>query len=75
MEKASGVEISNQNIWRYDYQRWTNRQKKKLRLDGMLGEIEFENEDFEEFMPFLILGEFLHIGSSSSFGLGKFEMF
>ncbi|MCE8429907.1 MAG: CRISPR system precrRNA processing endoribonuclease RAMP protein Cas6 [Candidatus Methanoperedens sp.] len=45
----------------------------KLKMGGFLGEITFEG-DLNEFMPFLKLGEYLHIGKGTVFGLGKYEI-
>jgi len=38
-----------------------------------VGSITFEG-DFEEFLPFLMLGEYIHVGKGTSFGLGKYEI-
>ena len=46
---------------------------KKLKMGGFLGEITFEG-DLAEFLPFLKLGEYLHIGKGTVYGLGKYEI-
>ncbi len=74
MNHAEGIEKSKDGLWRHNFNRYTNRQSKKLNLDGMLGEIQFTGGDLEKFLPFLIAGSLLHIGSASSLGLGKFKM-
>ena len=72
MDKAGEVKIIEENTWRHNSERWTNRQNRKLKLDGILGEMEFVSDNFEDFLPILIAGEILNIGSSTSFGFGKF---
>jgi len=42
-------------------------------MGGFLGEITFEGE-LTEFLPFLKLGEYLHIGKGTVYGLGKYEI-
>ena len=74
MKQAEVVEKTRDNLWRHNSTRRTNRQNKKLDLDGMLGEIEFSSDNFEDLLPFLITGELLHIGSASSLGLGKYTI-
>ncbi|TRZ89595.1 MAG: CRISPR system precrRNA processing endoribonuclease RAMP protein Cas6 [Methanosarcinales archaeon] len=59
-------------VWK-DWERYSQRQDTKLKMGGFLGEITFEG-DLAEFMPFLKLGEYLHIGKGTVFGLGKYEI-
>jgi hypothetical protein len=72
--EAESVKTISANLWRHDSQRLSNRQGEKLDLDGMLGEIELETIKNQDFLPFVIAGEFLHLGSASVFGLGKYEI-
>jgi len=44
-----------------------------MKLGGFLGNITFEG-DLKEFIPFIKLGEYIHIGKQTSFGLGKYEI-
>ena len=44
-----------------------------MKMGGFIGSITFEG-DFEKFMPFLLLGEFIHVGKGTSFGLGKYKI-
>lgn len=44
-----------------------------MKMGGFIGSITFEG-DFKEFIPFLLLGEYVHVGKGTSFGLGKYEI-
>jgi len=44
-----------------------------MKLGGFVGNITFEG-DLKEFLPFVKLGEYIHIGKQTSFGLGKYEI-
>jgi len=57
----------------HDWERYSQRQATKLKMGGFLGEITFEG-DLTEFLPFLKLGEYLHIGKGTVYGLGKYEI-
>ncbi len=57
----------------HDWERFSERQGTKLKMGGFLGEITFEG-DLAEFIPFLVLGEYLHIGKGTVLGLGKYEL-
>ncbi|MCL0035020.1 CRISPR system precrRNA processing endoribonuclease RAMP protein Cas6, partial [Dehalococcoidia bacterium] len=71
IEKAKNVRIINSNLRWYDWERYSSRQKAKMKLGGFVGNITFEG-DLAEFMPFIKLGEYLHIGKGTSFGLGEY---
>jgi hypothetical protein len=54
-------------------ERYSNRQHDKLKLGDFIGEIAYEGAGLAEFLPLLRAGELLHIGGSTSFGLGRYE--
>lgn len=57
----------------YDWERYSRRQNARLKMGGFVGEITFEGE-LAEFLPFIKLGEYLHIGKGTAYGLGKYKI-
>lgn len=74
MAKTENIRIVSENLWRHNFERWTNRRSRHEPLDGMLGEIEYGGGSLKEFLPFVVAGSILHIGNSTSFGLGQFKI-
>jgi hypothetical protein len=54
-------------------QRYSFRQEKEVAMGGIAGEITYQG-DFRPFMKFLRLGEYLHLGKGTSFGLGRIRI-
>jgi hypothetical protein len=71
LELSKQIEIKEDNLYWFDWKRYSKRQNRKMTLGGLMGEIIFEG-NFSKFIPFLILGEYLHIGKNTTFGLGKY---
>ena len=42
-------------------------------MGGFVGDISFKG-DLEKFLPFIALGEYIHLGKGTSFELGKYEI-
>jgi CRISPR/Cas system endoribonuclease Cas6 (RAMP superfamily) len=42
-----------------------------MKLGGFTGQITYSGE-IQEFIPYIKLGEIIHIGKNTSFGLGKY---
>ena len=74
MKRAKTVEVVSNKLWKHGLSRRSNRQNRTFDLDGMLGEIEFQSDNFSAFLPFISACEFLNIGSASSLGLGKYKL-
>ncbi len=74
MKLAETVECISDKFWKHRVNRRSNRQHKSIEIDGILGEIMFQTADFGSFLPFLLAGELLNIGSASSLGLGKYSI-
>ena len=72
------VERSNQNIQKLDenihwvdWSRYSHRQDTEMMLGGVIGSVTFKG-NLNEFLPILSLGEYIHIGKGTAFGLGKY---
>ncbi|HSB05728.1 MAG TPA: CRISPR system precrRNA processing endoribonuclease RAMP protein Cas6 [Thermodesulfobacteriota bacterium] len=72
IEKAKDVRVQKEDLRWSDWERYSNRQETKMRMDGFIGSIRFEGS-FEPFIPFLLLGEYVHVGKGTSFGLGNMK--
>jgi hypothetical protein len=57
-----------------DLPRYSGRQKQWMKFGGLLGSVTWQGraEDFQPFLPYLAIGEWIHVGGKSSFGLGKY---
>lgn len=73
IKNAKNIEVSFNNLKWKDWTRYSNRQKKTMLFGGLLGNITFKG-NFEEFLPYLLLGSFIHVGKNCTFGQGKYEI-
>lgn len=73
IEKAETVEIVERELRWAEPERFSTRQKVRMKLGGMRGEILYQGE-IEPFLPLLRLGELVHAGKGTSFGLGEFSI-
>jgi CRISPR/Cas system endoribonuclease Cas6 (RAMP superfamily) len=64
--------ISDNTYWK-EYKRYSGRQKQEMLLGGLFGNVEVQGE-LNDLMPYMELGELIHVGKSTSFGFGKYEM-
>lgn len=55
-----------------DWGRYSSRQKQVMKLGGVTGHWLFRQVPVE-LLPFLFLGQWLHVGKETVFGLGKYE--
>ena len=73
IEEAKNITIKEENLHWQDWERYSNRQETMMKMGGFIGSVTFEG-DFEPFAPFLLLGEYIHVGKGTSFGLGKYKI-
>jgi hypothetical protein len=72
--RADKVRTLASAMVKHEVWRGSNRQQKWIHHDGYLGEMVFEGDGLEYFLPLLAIGELLHLGSGATFGLGKYEI-
>jgi len=70
---ANEVQISQRNLQWEDYDRYSNRQKAKMKMGGFVGDINLTG-DLSQFMDLLHYSEVLHVGKGTTFGLGRMEV-
>ena len=73
LEQASAVRVTASRLTWHDWERYSNRQGRKMTLGGFVGEMEIEG-DLEPLAPLLRTAEILHVGKGATFGLGRIEI-
>ncbi len=71
IDKAKDITIKKADLKWQDWERYSTRQKQKMSLGGLIGNITFQG-DLKPFLQLLRLGEYLHVGKGTSFGLGRY---
>lgn len=73
VERASEIGICQHNVVWTNLERYSNRQKTHLKIDGLTGWAIYQG-DFSAFFPFLCLARYTHIGKGTVFGLGEIDV-
>ena len=53
--------------------RYSYRAESSIPMDGFIGKVRYSGE-LEPFLPFIYLGEYLHIGHHTAFGFGQYRI-
>ncbi len=73
IEKAKDIDTLDRRLHWTDWERYSARQDTRMMMGGFTGKASFEGE-LDEFLPFISIGEYLHLGKGTTFGLGKYEI-
>lgn len=73
IEGAERVRTVRKKLSWYDWERYSFRQSTRINMGGLTGTLSFEG-NLEEFLPFIALGEYVHVGKGTSFGLGRIRI-
>ncbi|MBU1207735.1 MAG: CRISPR system precrRNA processing endoribonuclease RAMP protein Cas6 [Proteobacteria bacterium] len=73
INRSLEVKVTERKLRWYNWERYSARQESKINMGGFVGNIAFSG-DLTPFWPYLLLGEYVHVGKGSSFGLGKYEI-
>lgn len=72
---VEGLEWEAHDVRWVQSERWSNRQRRKTPLGGVLGTYVFRGEELGRlWRPWLAAGEAVHVGKQASFGLGRFRL-
>ncbi len=56
-----------------DWERYSNRQQQRMKFRGFVGTVTYQGQ-IQPFLSLIMLGQHLHIGNKTAFGMGKFEI-
>ncbi|HIC96031.1 TPA: CRISPR system precrRNA processing endoribonuclease RAMP protein Cas6 [Candidatus Bipolaricaulota bacterium] len=73
IEAAKGVRLAQAWTGWVDWERYSRRQRQRMKLGGLVGQAIYEGE-LGPFLPLLALGELVHVGKACVFGHGKYEI-
>jgi hypothetical protein len=72
LDRAAAVGAIPDLAW-HDWDRYSNRQQRKVTLGGLLGTLELEG-DLAPLAPLLRAAEILHVGKGATLGLGRIRV-
>lgn len=73
LKASREVKLIHSDLRNYTTARFSHRQNKKLPLYGFIGTMRFSG-DFTPFEELLRVGEIVHIGQQTAFGLGRYQI-
>jgi len=65
------INVTEKNLEWYQWRRYSGRQDKKIRFEGFVGNMTIEGP-LTSLTPWLRLGEMVHIGRGTVYGMGKY---
>ena len=71
--QAHRIELTTQDMHWLDWGRYSQRQQQEMKLGGLLGSLHLHG-DLAPFSALLHLGQWLHLGKNTSFGLGGYQL-
>lgn len=73
INNAEKVKIEKINVQWVDWERYSFAQNSRMKMGGFTGEVKYRGE-LESYLPFLLLGEHIHIGKGVTFGMGWYRI-
>ncbi|WP_242479479.1 CRISPR system precrRNA processing endoribonuclease RAMP protein Cas6 [Lamprobacter modestohalophilus] len=73
LAEADSLITQAQLAWR-DTSHYSNRQREAMKLGGITGTLRLQGPVLERIWPWLWLGQWLHLGASSTIGLGQYRL-
>jgi CRISPR/Cas system endoribonuclease Cas6 (RAMP superfamily) len=73
IERAKRVSTISENVQWVDWDRYSGRRGTHIIMGGLVGTV-FYSGELGEFWPLLKIGEYVHVGKGSVFGMGKYRI-
>lgn len=70
---AASIRLSSELLQWFDWERYSSRQRRSMKLGGLIGTLTLEG-DLSPFTDILHLGQWLHVGKETTFGLGQYTL-
>jgi len=67
------VRLTHSELRDHSWERYSNRQQRRMRFDSFIGTVQYEGT-LQPFLPYILLGHYIHLGKNTTFGMGKYEI-
>ncbi len=74
LEKAEHIQVAEDKTYWVDLSSYSRRRQTSTPIGGLVGEISFAGE-LQDLLPFLVWGQFTHVGKDVTKGNGWYEVF
>ncbi len=71
---VDAVMIAARDLHWYEWTRWSSRQQTHMQLGGLIGHLTLAGSGIPALWPLIELGQWLHVGKATSFGLGRYRI-
>ncbi|MFW6259020.1 MAG: CRISPR system precrRNA processing endoribonuclease RAMP protein Cas6, partial [Halochromatium sp.] len=68
------VRLEHADLRWVDWTRYSSRQRTHMQLGGLLGRFRLRGPGLPALWPLIVLGQWLHVGKNTSFGLGRYRV-
>ena len=68
------VELEATQLRWVEWTRYSSRQRTHMQLGGLLGQLRLSGPGLAPLWPLIALGQWLHLGKNTSFGLGRYRV-
>lgn len=69
--QAQQIQLAHNEMKWVDWERYSSRQKERMLFGGLVGQVAYAG-DFRPFLPYLLFGQWTHVGKNTTFGLGRY---
>jgi hypothetical protein len=73
IDAAKAVKLIEDRTHWEDWTRYSSRQDRRMTLGGLVGEAVYEGP-LADLWPFIVFGQWTHVGKNATFGLGRYEV-
>ena len=73
-QMADTIELLTANLRWIEYSRYSSRQRKKMKIGGILGRIDITGSTLKWLWPFMWLGHLVNTGKTTSMGNGRYAI-
>jgi len=72
-QKAMAIETEGKLSWNDRWEHFSKEDEEKIKLGGLIGQVILRGQ-LDEFLSFLKMGQFVHVGGKTTFGCGKYVL-
>lgn len=71
--QAATIETRRIGLEWHDWERSSSRKQTRMLMGGLIGDIEYAGAALADLLPLVLAGELMHVGTGTSFGMGRYR--